>query len=36
MDTQTTERLAGSLPPGRTRNLPTLAIALGILAAEYE
>lgn len=37
MDAQTAERLAGSLPPGRARNLQTLATALGgIPAAQYE
>jgi len=37
MDTQTTERLAGSLTPGKVRNLRTLATALGgVTAAEYE
>ena len=37
MDAQTSERLAGSLPPGRARNLRTLATALGgIPAAQYE
>ncbi len=37
MDTQTAERLAGSLPPGRARNLRTLATVLGgIPAAQYE
>ena len=37
MDAQTAERLAGSLPPGRARNLRTLATVLGgIPAAQYE
>ena len=37
MEAQTAERLAGSLPPGRARNLQTLATALGgIPAAQYE
>lgn len=37
MDAQTAERLAGTLPPGRARNLRTLATTLGgIQAAQYE
>ena len=37
MDAQTAERLTGSLPPGRARNLRTLATALGgITAPRYE
>jgi tetratricopeptide (TPR) repeat protein len=37
LDAQTAERLAGSLPPDRARNLRTLATPLGgILAAQYE
>ena len=37
MDAQTAERLAGSMPPSRARNLRTLATVLGgIPAAQYE
>ena len=37
MDAQTAERLAGSLPPDRARNLRTLATVLGgIQTAQYE
>jgi tetratricopeptide (TPR) repeat protein len=37
LDTQTAERLAGSMPPGRVRNLRTLATVLGgIPAVRYE
>jgi tetratricopeptide (TPR) repeat protein len=37
LDAQTAERLGGSLPPGRARNLRTLATVLGgVPAAKYE
>jgi hypothetical protein len=37
LDAQTAERLVGPLPPGRARNLRTLATALGgVTAAQYE